>query len=151
MTWFLSRMLVVPPVVAVAPPLGPVIACALRCFNSRIARRPDILGCALRLHNLRSQTKRCVVSDVAVHYPRSWVVELEGYNDKAFVWQQDYIAPGWIIGIECDVVREAFHSSILLQNDKVVTMQVYLENMSVRLRKNDLKHTCSPDVVRYRS
>ena len=116
-----------PPISAIAPPLVPVVATILRCLEGMRSSHgwPDGRCGLLPLHDLQSQTKRCVISDVAMHKPRPWIVSFEGNDHISISWKQNDIASWGIIqrqvqfGGKCGIFN-------LLKDGKVVTVQVYL-------------------------
>jgi hypothetical protein len=116
-----------PPIFAIAPPLVPVVATLLRCLEGvrLIQGWPDRRCGLLPLQDLQSQAKRCMISDMAMHKPRSWIVSFEGNDHKSINWKQNDIASGGIIQLQLQFVGKcgAFN---LLEDSKVVTVQVYL-------------------------
>ena len=112
---------------AIAPPLVPVVANILRCLEGVrfIHGWPDRRCGLLPLHDLQSQTKRCVISDVAMHKPRSWIVSFEGNDHISISWKQNDIASWGIVQLQVQFVGKCGFPN-LLKDGKVVTVQVYL-------------------------
>ena len=112
---------------AIAPPLVPVVATILRCLEGvRLTQGWPERRCGLLpLHDLQSQTKRCMISDVAMHKPRSWIVSFEGNDHISISWKQNDIASWGIVQLQLQFVGKCGVFN-LLKDGKVVTVQVYL-------------------------
>lgn len=88
----------VPPIVAVAPPLVPVVTSGLR-GTERLGLtegRPNIHGGTLTFQDLHAQSIRCMECDVTMHQPNSGVVGLKG-NDHITIGGQKHNIPAWRI------------------------------------------------------
>jgi hypothetical protein len=122
-----ARSITRPPVLAIAPPLVPVVATILRCLEGVrfIQGWPELRCGLLPLHDLQSQTKRCMISDVAMHKPRSWIVSFEGNDHISISWKQNDIASWRIVQLQLQFVGKCGVFN-LLKDGKVVTVQVYL-------------------------
>ena len=122
----LARLLIIPPIPTIPPPLIPPITRPLRLHDRRITRRPELrLRDVLRLHNLRGQAEGSVQGDVAVHDPGARVVEAEGDDGVAVLGQEDDVPSGRVVGGEVDAVGEGLVGD-LLQDGEVVAVEVDL-------------------------
>jgi hypothetical protein len=116
-----------PPIIAIAPPLVPIVATILCCLEGMrlLHRWPDRRCRLLPLQDLQSQTKRCMISDVAMHKPRPWIVSFEGNDHISIIWKQNDIASWGVVQRQVQFVGKCGVFD-LLKDGKVVTVQVYL-------------------------
>jgi hypothetical protein len=116
-----------PPIVAVAPPIIPLIAANLRRLQSvrYIQRWPDVCCVVLPLQDLHCQAGGCMIRDVTMHEPRAWVVGFEGYYDVSIAGKQNDVASGRIVILRVISVGPC-RVFDLLEDGKVVAVQMYL-------------------------
>lgn len=103
-------------------PLVPAATQRSSHLRSWACFRPHGSSIFLALENLQGEARRGVLSDVAVHEPRAWIVGLESDDDEAASGHQHDIAPRRVEPVHSDVGWGVDGVFGLLEDGKVVAV-----------------------------
>jgi hypothetical protein len=119
-----------PPVFAVTAPHLPIRTDSFRLFDGfRRIVGPKFVCISLSLEYLQGQPPRSVVRDMTMHQPASWVVSFKGDDNEAVPRQQNHITPRRIYQSEIEQIWRILCVFDLLENCKVMAVQVDLDQI----------------------